>query len=431
MIRDHWSMQTVLDRRTPGRVAYATLSVPLAAVYAAVYVCLVSSVTTVFQGIGLLVLPVVLASVRGLGGFEQIQARVMLGLRLEAGVRQRRQPGAMLQRLRRLLAATTTWRTMAWLGVRLLLGLVVLATIAAAVWAGTFVGGYPRWSPWPSRAPWLDVLVAALLVLLAVLVIVALDRQVRIAAAIAPRLLGAGPEDEVAVLRRFSQRLVERNRLARDLHDSIGHALTASLLQASAARRTLGADPAAVPDPADLAFARQALEHVEANTRGALGELDRALALLRDGAVLGPTANRSSHAEMVAEPDLSDLDGLLAGLRDGGLPVTLTADPVLQHLPPEVSRLCYRVVQEGTTNVLRHAGCVPTTVRVVCRHHEVAVEVRNVNPPPAGIARSPGGGSGVEGLRERVAALGGDLTANRTPDGQFALAVRVPLGTDA
>ena len=253
-----------------------------------------------------------------------------------------------------------------------------------------------------------------------VLVVAALELQVRLAALIASRLLGVAPEERIAALQHTSQRLADRNRLARDLHDTIGHALTASLLQATAAGRTLVPSADDAGRPVDLDFARQALAHIETNTRTALAELDRALAVLRDEA----TADAQDDA-----PDLTYLDGLLAGLRDGGLPVTSAVDVALEEVPAELSTLAFRVVQEGTTNVLRHAGSPPTTVQVARTGDTLTVRVRNRSS--ALLESGPGGGRGLTGLRDRTAAVGGHLAFGPTPGGGFELCATLPLSRSA
>jgi signal transduction histidine kinase len=277
-------------------------------------------------------------------------------------------------------------------------------------------GPWSRWTAAPLTAVALAILV---------LTLAALDLQVRLAAVIAPRLLGTAPEERLELLHRTSQRLAYRNRLARDLHDTIGHTLTASLLQAAAARRTLAVDPDQPGRPVDPAFARQALEHIETNTRTALAELDRALAVLRDDS---GQPDAPAHEPVLDGPDLADLDGLVTGLRDGGLPVWLDVDgPALADLPEATSRLGYRIVQEATTNVLRHAGCTPTRVEVARDGASLRVRVRNGAPQTSASRPGPGGGTGLQGLRERATAAGGQLETGPVEDGGFELTATLPL----
>ncbi|MGV9314129.1 sensor histidine kinase [Streptomyces sp. NPDC003691] len=209
----------------------------------------------------------------------------------------------------------------------------------------------------------------------------------------APVLLGPSPADRLAAAERLAARLAERNRLARELHDSVGHALSAVTLQAGAARRVLDHDPE---------FVRRALELIEETTRRTVGELDTVLGLLREEP--GPAGGDGG-------PTLADLDGLLAL---GGVPVELerTGDPAA--VPPAVSREAYRIVQEGLSNALRHAGRVPVSLRIAV--HDETLEITMENPLPDRLrAVRPGGGRGLRGIAERAVLLGG--TAESGPAG--------------
>jgi signal transduction histidine kinase len=394
----------------PGRALYALAGLPLGVLYLALYLGLFGSVVAVIYGIGVLLILAVLALTRGLAGIERRLARSLLRVDIPDGERVREARG-IIRRVRRLITSPGTWRALGWLGARVLMA---AATLAALFFGGVFfvVLGW--------GADWNALTALPLLALMAadvVLTLVVLELLVRLAAATAPRLLGAAPEQRIAALQQSSRRLADRNRLARDLHDTIGHALTASLLQATAARRTLSpaGDRPVQPD-----FARQALEHIEANTRAALAELDRALSVLR-------TEDGRRDPAPFATPSLADLEDLLAGLRDGGLPVALVVDGEVDDVPAGVQELAYRVVQEGTTNVLRHAGC-PLTVAQVARSGDVlVVRVCNERASQLDSRPGPGGGRGLAGLRDRAAAAGGTLSAEPTPSGGFELCATLPL----
>jgi signal transduction histidine kinase len=195
--------------------------------------------------------------------------------------------------------------------------------------------------------------------------------------------------------------LLERTRLAGELHDSIGHALTVTLLQAGAAREVAGRDPA---------FLDAALAAIEDSARQAAADLDRVLALLRDGA---PPRDA---------PTLADVDRLVHAARAAGAPVDLRVEGPVADLPPVVSREAYRMAQEALTNALRHAGPVPIALRVDVRADSLELDVRNPVPVPA----PAGGGSGVRGLRDRAAVLGGTASAGPV-EGGWRVAVRLPL----
>jgi len=224
---------------------------------------------------------------------------------------------------------------------------------------------------------------------------------------VAPRLLGPSTSErlvaELARARRDARELGHRTRLARELHDSVGHALTVTTLQAGAAARVLDSDPA---------FVARALEAIADAGRTALEELDHVLGLLRDG----------ESADRFPQPDLGDLDALLDGARHAGVPVTaeVAGDPAT--VPAAVSREAYRILQEGLTNALRHAGPVPVAVRVRTRTDGVELEVVN----PVGHGARVGGGRGITGMRERVAVLGGQLDAGPDADG-WRVRARLPF----
>lgn len=223
----------------------------------------------------------------------------------------------------------------------------------------------------------------------------------------APALLGPAPEDRLAAAEARAADLAVRNRLARELHDSVGHALSAVTLQASAARRVLDTDPE---------FAREALAAIEETTRRTVGELDAVLGVLRDGDAPG-----TAPAPTLA----ADLDGLLRRTRAAGPTVTATIAAPLETLPPVLSREAYRIVQEGLANALKHAGeRVTVTVRVELRagHLEIGVE----NPLTAPSPTRPGGGHGLPGIESRARLLGGTARAGPA-DGTWRLRVRLPL----
>ncbi|MEB3967198.1 histidine kinase, partial [Streptomyces kunmingensis] len=229
----------------------------------------------------------------------------------------------------------------------------------------------------------------------------------------APALLGPTPKDRLAVAEARAADLAVRNRLARELHDTVGHALSAVTLQASAARRVLNSDPD---------FAREALAAIEDTTRRTVGELDAVLGVLREAG----DASGTTPAPTLAD----DLDGLLRRTRAAGLTVdaSLGIDPA--RVPPLVSREAYRIVQEALSNVLRHAG---TRVDLRLAHEEDALRITAENPlqqPAQGAAQSrPGGGHGLRGIADRARLLGGSAAAGRAEedDGVWRLAVRLPM----
>ncbi|MCI4043251.1 histidine kinase [Streptomyces sp. TRM75563] len=313
-------------------------------------------------------------------------------------------------------------RTAGWYTLHLALGGIVsgatltLPPFAVAVAALPFFRGLRgTWlldGPRVLREPWVLALApfAGLAMLLALALVAAVAGEAL--ARRAPVLLGPTPEDRLAAAERRAADLAVRNRLARELHDSVGHALSAVTLQAGAARRVLDRDPE---------FVREALTAIEETTRRTVGELDSVLGLLR----------QDDAADTAYGPGLDALDGLLAY---SGVPVAYEregdpGDPGV--VDPVVSREAYRIVQEGLSNALRHGGGDPTPVRLLIAVREGERELEIVMENPLGerpaVVR-PGGGRGLRGIAERAVLLGGRTGAGPSADdGVWRLTARLPL----
>lgn len=192
--------------------------------------------------------------------------------------------------------------------------------------------------------------------------------------------------------------LMERARVARELHDSIGHALTVVALQAGAARRLWASDPTRSID---------ALRTLERIARSALYELQL------------PVAGRPS-------PRLSDIDQLVTGARTAGLTVELRIDGAKVPLPADMEFAAYRLVQEALTNVLKHAPGAEARVTICNAPWHVDLVVFN---SPGALASSDreDGGQGLRGMRQRVEACGGRLDWGRQAGGGFEVRARFPL----
>jgi signal transduction histidine kinase len=199
----------------------------------------------------------------------------------------------------------------------------------------------------------------------------------------------------------------ERARIARELHDIVAHAVSVMVLQVGAVRHKL---------PDELADDRDALTGVERAGRQALAEMRRLLsAMRRDG----------EEAELGPQPGLGGLDSLLDEIGRAGLPVELHVDGQPFPLPRGIDLSAYRIVQEGLTNVLKHARASDADVIVRYRPDELGIEVRDNGQ---GHATGDGLGHGLVGVRERVKIYGGQMSAGRSADGGFVLSTRLPLG---
>jgi signal transduction histidine kinase len=219
----------------------------------------------------------------------------------------------------------------------------------------------------------------------------------------------------------------ERLRIARDVHDLVGHGLSGIAVQSSTARLALEAGR--------IELARAALSAVESASRAALGEMRQLLGVLRAG----------DTGELGRAPGLGDLADLVGRVRGQGVVVTLRADE-LCGVPGAVSLAAYRVVQEALTNVVKHGGGGRATVQVSASGGAVLVTVEDYagrsasqtragSPSlPGGAARPPGelaGGTGLAGMRERVACFGGEVSAGPTGDHPgWRVRARIPYGRE-
>jgi signal transduction histidine kinase len=207
----------------------------------------------------------------------------------------------------------------------------------------------------------------------------------------------------------------ERLRLARELHDVVAHAISVIAVQSGVGAHVADTRPKE---------AVKALAAIEATSRSALEELRRLLGVLRQ--------DSEPQGDLAPLPGLGDLDGLLAEVGKAGLAVRLQVRGTRPPLPAGVDLSAYRIVQEALTNVVKHAGLARAQVVVGYRDQEVTVEVTDdgrgtMTSVSDGRA---GTGHGLIGMRERVAAFGGDLEVGPRPGGGFRVAARLPLAAD-
>ncbi|MEU9609462.1 histidine kinase [Streptomyces sp. NPDC048057] len=231
---------------------------------------------------------------------------------------------------------------------------------------------------------------------------------------LAPLFIGPGQAERVAALEERMRVLAEGNRLAQELHDSIGHTLTAATIQAAVAGELMDSDPAA---------ARRALNSIEETSRDALDDLDHVLGALRRGG--------GAPAATVVGPTLAELPALVDRVHQVGVEVQIEISGELERIPSPVSREAYRIVQEGLTNGLRHAVEPTMELRLTVTSDRLEVELTNEIPKSAvrrfRPARADRLGYGLKNLEERVSLLRGDLDCGPTPDGRWRLAASLPL----
>jgi signal transduction histidine kinase len=220
-----------------------------------------------------------------------------------------------------------------------------------------------------------------------------------------------------AAIREREARLVaaaedERRHVARELHDTVAHAVSVMVVQAGAARQVLRSSP----DQAETS-----LLAVEAAGREAMAELRRMVGALGDDADQGGIA---------PQPGTNELEALVARVRAAGLPVELEQTGERRPLPAGIDVTAYRVVQEALTNALRHSGGARTLVQLAYLPAELRIEVLDEGGTAAPPTKT-GTGRGLDGMRQRVALAGGRLEAGPRLGGGFAVRAWLPLPDDA
>jgi len=323
------------------------------------------------------------------------------------------------------------WRVAAWTIIRGVLGpvgfvlavvafVVPLSVVAAGVAYVLDVVGVPTTSwegePFYGEAPWwwspLTLTLIPVGIVLAIGGAWLVRGFARLHEPIAAWALGPGRDEAT---RRATERAAlaeEQVRIDQDLHDSIGHMITMTVVQAGAGAHVFDTDPE---------FARQALRTIEERGRAAMGELDRIIATMRG----------ASDHELAPLPGVEALPGLIADSRSAGL--TITADIDAPNVTGAVGRAVFSIVREGLTNAAKYAPGAPVDVAVTLDGDGVGVRVvnprvRTASHVPVG-ADAPGRGSGLAGLRDRATLLGGIVTAGEQADGSFEVLGLLPTGT--
>ncbi|KGN30522.1 hypothetical protein N802_06815 [Knoellia sinensis KCTC 19936] len=228
------------------------------------------------------------------------------------------------------------------------------------------------------------------------------------------RVTNLNREQRRAMAEQQASRAVaeERNRIARELHDVIGHSVSVMTVQASAVRRRLDASQG---------VEREALETVEATGRQALAEMRRMVGVLREGSG-GPD---DETPDLQPAAGLAQVGQLAETFRAAGLPVSVQVSGSERELAPGLDLTAYRLVQEGLTNTLKHARS-PEGAEVSIAYGDSAIELA-VRDDGVAAAAPNGVGNGLTGMRERVAVYGGSLVARPRSEGGFELVATLPL----
>lgn len=208
---------------------------------------------------------------------------------------------------------------------------------------------------------------------------------------------------------RRRRELEERNRIARELHDVVAHSMSVISVQAATARYR---------NPGIGQEAQGEFEEIARSSRQALGEMRMLLGILRgeDEVPTGPT------------PGLEEIGALVESTRAAGVQISLHRDDSVE-VSSAVGLAAYRMVQEALSNALRHApgSSVEVSIGVEAEEAGLRLLVVNTAPPTPNAVAAPGAGLGLAGIRERVAAVGGTVSAAPTSEGGFRVEARVPL----
>jgi signal transduction histidine kinase len=202
----------------------------------------------------------------------------------------------------------------------------------------------------------------------------------------------------------------ERLRIARELHDVLAHNISMINVQSGVALHLLDQQPEQ---------ARTALTAINEASADALREVRSALSVLRGSSEQPPRSPTAG---------LDGVDELVARTNGAGLRVSLEIQGERRPLPASVDLAAFRIVQESLTNVVRHAGATTASVELTYGDDELTLRIED-DGHGDGTSPSPGAGSGVAGMRERAAALGGHLDAGPLPGHGFRVRARLPLGS--
>ena len=300
-----------------------------------------------------------------------------------------------------LLVTFTLGSFLAVLAAAFLFGIVEDRRQAVTGWAIAMAAAAVVTLNDPSQS-WSDFFGAVLIISIAWLAGFAMGRKLEQASVAQARAERLEREQEAEARAAVAE---ERARIARELHDVVGHSVSVMTVQASAVRRRL------LPDQEQE---REALEIVEQTGREALAEMRRLVGVLR----------RPEEAPALApQPSLEHLDRLVAQARESGLPVELRVEGEPTPLPPGVDLTAYRLVQEGLTNAIKHARA--QRAEVLVRYADGEVEV-TVSDDGLGGGDGDSGGHGLVGMRERISVYGGELEAGPRPEGGYQLHARLP-----
>jgi signal transduction histidine kinase len=310
-----------------------------------------------------------------------------------------------------------------------LAGYLALAIVIPAVYMviGLFVVGASSHPGLVQLAN--DFLPSVVVLALAIMLGEVVRSRRALAAETADRLRIAAEEREAEAARRVAE---ERLRIARELHDTVAHSMATIAVQAGSALHVLGdgRDPTAGSGPGSGPLVRDALIAIRDTSKSALTDMRTTLGQLRG-------SGTDVDAAGIAAGGLDRLDALTGAVRAAGAAVSITVNGERGPLPADVDHAAYRILQESLTNVLRHAG--QDAKADVCLTYQPGALVIRVTDDGTGPAAGGGpgaaatawpafsGGHGLHGMSERVAAIGGELSAGPRDGGGFEVEARLPI----
>lgn len=416
----------ITDPRTWRIHLYASISQVVGIVAgSAAITAVLFSLSTIIVWVGLPLLALTLTIARAAGMVERARANALLGADIKPPAAVVARPSAgfgptLWAQVRARLTDAAAWRQTLWLVAGLAWGTIGFLLTVAAVTLTVVVVAQPVWAigvlsghwPFPSdpASTAINREIARLSLLcwpLAVLLLPAVHWVSRgygaATVAFAHWALGPTPAERLAAARDRADVAETRVRLDQELHDSIGHQLTMTVVQAGAGAHVFDRDPQ---------FARQALLNIEERGRTALAELDRIITGLGDGEV-----------PWEVQAGLAELPALVEDARRAGLTVNTRLRPP-RHVDAALGRAVYAVAREALTNAARHAPGSPVDLTLVADRAELRLTVGNPVPGAAG----PREGRGLAGARRRVALTGGRLDVSAV-GGEFVVAAVWPVTT--
>lgn len=424
---------TVIFRAATWKAAlFMIIYVITASIWASVIITLLAlGVVLLPLGVGLPMLVATLSLARVMGGWDRRLVNQLLGGTIAAPPApsehaQRALPddASWWRRTATLAGDASSWRHVAWITAGPVTGAVgftaAMTAIAVTIagWAAVAEGAWTLYSgrtvwtadipaEWEDSIGWVTVAAGLILLLLSPALFWMLRGLAAATRAFARWALGPSRRDDLAAATARAERAEAQVKVDQELHDSIGHMITMTVVQAGAAAHVFDSNPE---------FAREALRTIEERGRAAMGDLDRIIATIQGNAPTSPLQGAES------------IEAVIADARAAGMDIASRV-AVPPDLPAPVGRAAYSTVREVVTNAARHAPGAPVTLSVAVDNGVVRVLASNA-ASRGKVKGSRKGGQGIGGMRDRIELLGGSLSAG-VIDGEFVVDARIPIADPA